>query len=62
MMACGNKLVQPRLMPSQVMDGQTLHQVYGQKVVYLQPEVKIEEELDQKPATASLHDEVRCWF
>ena len=58
-MVCGNKLVKPCLMSSQVMDGQSLHQVYGQKIVYLCPEVKLGDERNKRlGSTASFFDEV----
>ena len=53
-MSVGNKLVGPRLLPSQVMDVVTLHQVYNQKVVYLRPSKRLLR--NNQTSAATFHD------
>lgn len=61
MMACGTDLVHPRLMSSQVMDGNTCHRIYGTKTVYLKPAVELLKQPEMvKDLFSSEHVSISC--
>ena len=66
MMVCGQKMVQPSLLSSQVMDGKTVHQIYGtRQCMYLRPSVYLRGNRTSNPSppeqvTPTIPERIPC--